>query len=84
MRKAAFLIITMFFTLGAIAQGAEPAQKTFWDDPVNDPLLPADRLCVCGDHSGSICCYLSYQDSQHAGRSGRTGAGAKAGNKLRA
>lgn len=44
MRKAAFLIITMFFTLGAIAQGAEPAQKTFLDDPVNDPLLPVYLL----------------------------------------
>ncbi len=44
MRKAAFLIITMFFTLGAIAQEAEPSQKTFWDDPVNDPLLPVYLL----------------------------------------
>ena len=44
MRKASFLILTMFFTLGAMAQEAVPAQKTFWDDPVNDPLLPVYLL----------------------------------------
>lgn len=44
MRKAAFFILSMFFTLGVMAQAAEPAQKTFWDDPVNDPLLPVYLL----------------------------------------
>lgn len=44
MRKVSFLILTMFFTLGAMAQEVVPAQKTFWDDPVNDPLLPVYLL----------------------------------------
>lgn len=44
MRKAALFIVTMFFALGAMAQEAAPAQKTFWDDPVNDPLLPVYLL----------------------------------------
>jgi len=44
MRKAAFFILSMFFTLNVMAQAAEPAQKTFWDDPVNDPLLPVYLL----------------------------------------
>jgi cytochrome c oxidase cbb3-type subunit 3 len=38
MKKAASFILTLFFTSHAFAQ--ESGQKTFWDDPINDPLLP--------------------------------------------
>jgi hypothetical protein len=72
MRKAAFFILTMFVALGAMAQTAEPAQKTFWDDPVNDPLLPVYLLtafvfiviekrnfsCYRSSHLQQYRCYL--------------------------
>jgi cytochrome c oxidase cbb3-type subunit 3 len=44
MKKAVLSIVTMFFALGAVAQETAPAQKTFWDDPVNDPMLPVYLL----------------------------------------
>ena len=59
----------MFFTLGAMAQTAEPAQKTFWDDPVNDPLLPVYLLTAfvfIVIVLVAFVAHLSYQDSQHA------------------
>jgi cytochrome c oxidase cbb3-type subunit 3 len=38
MRKIVLIILSMFYLPGVFAQ--VPGQKSFWDDPTNDPMLP--------------------------------------------
>lgn len=40
MRRAISVILTMMLSTGVFAQDAVAVQKTFWDDPINDPMLP--------------------------------------------
>jgi cytochrome c oxidase cbb3-type subunit 3 len=44
MRRAVLLILSMIYTLSAFAQDTAQAQRTFWDDPVNHPMLPVYLL----------------------------------------
>jgi cytochrome c oxidase cbb3-type subunit 3 len=38
MKKVVFIILSLILSSGAMAQ--ESAKKSFWEDPINDPMLP--------------------------------------------
>lgn len=40
MRHLISTLATMSLAWGAFAQRSEPVQKTFWNDPINDPMMP--------------------------------------------
>jgi cytochrome c oxidase cbb3-type subunit 3 len=47
MKRIALIITTTLFALNAFAQEATAVQKTFWDDPFNDPMLPVYLVAAC-------------------------------------